>query len=317
MVKSLLLPAAAPVILAPLQVAPLSGPMGGSPTILIQPGLQSTIPALESSPVSLLPVLGEKNVRVELLNDGQPTLMLFPHNRAVEALRLDAASLSQGDTVSLPGGGRLQVTSRSRERISLRDLVTGAQQWHRVGPPTLPAYLYRVTLTGRSPAKTLEVVVSALPDWRPDLDALRAVEQVLAALPLEVLGGLDRIRVNPFSSAQNAVASFNNGTMDVFPLAFTMPDRLLDLVRHEVGHALAWARFGQLDPGDAWREAMRRDGTRQPGFWEDQVDKSPSEDFADAVMLYLKTDRGSRDPSAAEAYSNRFNILDALLRGSF
>ena len=62
---------------------------------------------------------------------------------------------------------------------------------------------------------------------------------------------------------------------------------------------------------------MRLDGTRQPGFWEDQVDKSPSEDFADAVMLYLKTDRGSRDPSAAEAYSNRFNILDALLRGSF
>ena len=62
----------------------------------------------------------------------------------------------------------------------------------------------------------------------------------------------------------------------------------------------------------AWHSAIQKDGSSISKYG----DSSESEDFAEAMRVYIQTDGGTKDPEALNKYANRFEILDSLMKAS-
>ena len=85
---------------------------------------------------------------------------------------------------------------------------------------------------------------------------------------------------------------------------------LIGTLAHELGHVLHIKRFGTPDPGKNWLRAIRRDGTSVSNYG----DTKPTEDFAEAMRVYIQTDGGTKDPQAMRDFANRFEIIDKLMK---
>ena len=61
-----------------------------------------------------------------------------------------------------------------------------------------------------------------------------------------------------------------------------------------------------------WPEAVEKDNTHVSEYG----DTALSEDFAEVMRVYIQTDGGAKDPQILEDLSNRFEILDRLMKTS-
>ena len=61
-----------------------------------------------------------------------------------------------------------------------------------------------------------------------------------------------------------------------------------------------------------WPDAVKKDGTSVSEYGDTNL----SEDFAEAVRVYIQTDGGTKDPQALKDFANRFEILDGLMKKS-
>ena len=103
---------------------------------------------------------------------------------------------------------------------------------------------------------------------------------------------------------------------------------LTSVLAHELGHVLQNTKYSrppphitlkktseQLDrmrnPKD-WPEAVKKDGTSVSEYG----DTSLTEDFAEAMRVYIQTDGGTKNPQALKDFANRFEILDNLMKAS-
>ena len=104
---------------------------------------------------------------------------------------------------------------------------------------------------------------------------------------------------------------------------------LASILAHELGHVLHYTQYslptmskiipsGEGALGDrmrvskGWPDAIKKDGTSVSEYG----DTSLTEDFAEAMRVYIQTDGGAKDPQALEAFANRFEILDRLMKKS-
>ena len=61
-----------------------------------------------------------------------------------------------------------------------------------------------------------------------------------------------------------------------------------------------------------WPDAIKKDGTSVSDYGDTKL----SEDFAEAMRVYIQTDGGTKNPQALKDFANRFEILDNLMQAS-
>ena len=81
---------------------------------------------------------------------------------------------------------------------------------------------------------------------------------------------------------------------------------LLDDMRHQIGHVMAYHRYGQMTPDQNWRDAMFLDDGMVYGI-------NTAEDFAEVMVGYLATNAGLDHPEVVRRYTYRFAILDEVV----
>lgn len=82
----------------------------------------------------------------------------------------------------------------------------------------------------------------------------------------------------------------------------------LSTLRHEVGHLIAYYKYGTATPDQKWRDAVLADYASV----SDYDDTSIEEDFAETVALYLRTHGGLYYPRTSRRFVHRFKILDEI-----
>ena len=98
---------------------------------------------------------------------------------------------------------------------------------------------------------------------------------------------------------------FNTGLSNLIVL-----DHLRPTIYHEVGHMIAYHKYGTTEPDLKWHDAILADNT---SIFENGK-TSISEDFADTMRLYLETNGGVYHPTIAKKYAHRFAILDEIMK---
>ena len=194
-----------------------------------------------------------------------------------------------------------------------------------LGPRIRPAHHYKVSFKKSNSEKIeLDLVIPLKEGNIADEDSLERIKQTLSEMPEEVFkGNLKRIHVNRLELDNS------HGKYEI-PLAQTHKDKdkgeiefvLEDLqsslppkyirrtMAHELGHVLALKKYGGELHGKDWEAAMAKDGPRAVTKY---AEGSSSEDFAEAVWLYIRTDGGLRHPGILKRLANRFEIIDDLL----
>ncbi|MCZ0932396.1 MAG: hypothetical protein OXJ52_04495 [Oligoflexia bacterium] len=61
-----------------------------------------------------------------------------------------------------------------------------------------------------------------------------------------------------------------------------------------------------------WPTAIKKDGISVSKYGDTNL----SEDFAEAMKVYIQTDGGTKDPQALKDFAHRFEILDQLMKQS-
>ncbi len=95
---------------------------------------------------------------------------------------------------------------------------------------------------------------------------------------------------------------------------------LIYQMRYQLGHIMAYHRYGDIIPGHEWRDAILRDNknlSSDADVAEDN-ENAPSDidiakDFASTMELYLKTYAGLDHPDITRKYARRFEILDEIM----
>ena len=61
-----------------------------------------------------------------------------------------------------------------------------------------------------------------------------------------------------------------------------------------------------------WPDAIKKDGTSVSDYGDTKL----TEDFAEAMRVYIQTDGGTKNPQALKDFATRFEILDSLMKAS-
>ena len=105
---------------------------------------------------------------------------------------------------------------------------------------------------------------------------------------------------------------------------------LTSVLAHELGHVLQNTQYSiptmrkikftgdtleqmeRMKNPKGWPDAIKQDGTSVSKYGDTKL----SEDFAEAMRVYIQTDGGTKDPQALKDFANRFGILDSLMKKS-
>ena len=102
------------------------------------------------------------------------------------------------------------------------------------------------------------------------------------------------------------IEGFNhyNHYLDVFHRSI-----LTSIVKHQLGHIMAYHRYGEFTPDQEWHNAILADNASVSEYG----DINMAEDFAEATALYLRTDRRLLHPDTEGRYTHRMEILDEIM----
>ena len=182
-------------------------------------------------------------------------------------------------------------------------------------------YHYKVTFTHNDVPAELSLSIPANSGGRQNLDELENMEFVLKNLPSIALKEVNSIAIFPASVGElkmyntPAVAAFNPYIKTIIltaPEILHNPSRktMLEIFQHEIGHAMAWAYYGSLEPDINWLKAALTDNKPVSLAGYDK-----REDFAEAMRAYLATEGGLQDPAQQrKVLFHRFKILDKILQ---
>lgn len=150
------------------------------------------------------------------------------------------------------------------------------------------------------------------------------VAAALASMPAQSRELLSEVRLSPDENRDNdswakefhlpvfsAYMSIDSeaGALDIYPTKNASPVKLLrDNLGHEAGHVWsirAWGRDDKAAAWEPWRKAIEADGLPVSGYGK----SSPSEDVAEATVLFLMTRGTPRFADFKALYPNRFAIL--------
>jgi len=138
--------------------------------------------------------------------------------------------------------------------------------------------------------------------------------EAINSLPVEAFDGLKTLTWSnrgPSKLSQRlsiAGTANNSGHMVIFPLGRTTKRAASEVLAHELGHTLSIHKYHEFfSPG--WKKAKKKDGVKVSDYGETTI----SEDFAEAMRVYLVSDGGTRVPYYANRFRNRFAELDKLM----
>ncbi len=141
------------------------------------------------------------------------------------------------------------------------------------------------------------------------------IVDILKTVPDDLLAGLKRIRILDKTDPNHYAANAGYGTITFFKRSeeamsrFEMGLLTRDTFYHELGHHIAWYRFGDSHLANhcGWLKAMQGDASSPSEY----AQKNRAEDFAETAHLYFATNGGFSDDSR-ERHPNRFAFLDEL-----
>ncbi len=183
--------------------------------------------------------------------------------------------------------------------------------------PIVQVNQYRVKFFYRETPSELSLLIPVTPQGLPDTKLLAKIRRALRELPTSVLQKIDSIKLAPFPS----LLPPKKGEVEAEIMEMVFPDtkrrpfvmlyplsmyqshsRLVHILRHELGHVMAYDFYGNYIPDSYWTEAMAADNAKVSNYGEE----SPAEDFAEAFRVYLE------DENARLLLPHRFQILDEI-----
>lgn len=230
----------------------------------------------------------------------------------------------------LPGRARSGAEGAALHRATFRDADGRLHGFHLVLPQR-PRWLSRDRLLARM-ERALEDQPTTL---LRELDVLVLHDEQ----PHEVIDRGALLRANA-NSVMATVGPFRGcALVNIFPNGWLREtDSLANFVLHELGHIASERMNGSLEPGDTYLRAMSKDGNEVSHYGS----QSSTEDFAEGMVLYVRSTRGeaggpawtadadrrpapeggtpylagdsAADPAETAArHPNRFDVLEAFL----
>ena len=86
----------------------------------------------------------------------------------------------------------------------------------------------------------------------------------------------------------------------------------ISIVEHQLGHIMAYHRYGGFTPDQEWHNAILADKASVSEYGDGGINNM-AEDFAAAAALYLRTDRRLLHPDTEGRYTHRMKILDEIM----
>ena len=82
-------------------------------------------------------------------------------------------------------------------------------------------------------------------------------------------------------------------------------------IPHQIGHIIAYHRYGSITPDQQWHNAVLADNPK--AIVSEYSGTNMAENFAEAMKLYLIKQAGLDNPDIARSYAHRFEILDGIM----
>ena len=180
-------------------------------------------------------------------------------------------------------------------------------------------------------------------------DLIAKITMVLERLPAEIFTGLDNFILPPrdvvydgiglgrFTKAEpvrfnpriehpefKEIIGDNNfwetgdlftNDIIIYPVTLSSKIKFLkSIFAHEIGHLLYLRIKGYKNyfgENEIWLAAKEADGKR--GKISKYAETNIHEDFAEAVMVYIMTEGGRKNPRVMHSYANRFAIIDEII----
>ena len=223
---------------------------------------------------------------------------------ASQCLRLYQSIIGRGRDIEL-------------SKIELLTLKEGPLWLPLRGPPSR-YHVYEVKMSGAEGAKAFDLSIASRVTGHPDLVMLARAKTMLASLPSAHLDGIHSIRYHNFTgpngwaASAELVESSRTGIVDVFSNGSSVFTRFewAGNMRHEFGHTVAFKFFGTGHPPPRYLAAMKRDARGISAYG----DSALTEDFAEAVRVYLSSDGRRSAPILRRKFAARFEFLDELFK---
>ena len=149
-------------------------------------------------------------------------------------------------------------------------------------------------------------------------ERLEKIILALGELPTSALQKVDSLSLSPYPhKKKNGVyaeavflgaTDWRKITINLFPSSLRLKDSdFLDILRHELGHAVEYGLYGRSGLGPRWKKAIRADGNIVSNYGQISL----HEDFAETFMLYLDNKTWAT-PLIRARFFHRFQILDEI-----
>lgn len=185
------------------------------------------------------------------------------------------------------------------------------------------AYLYDFAYKRNGRTHSFEVAIPSLKPGKPDLKTLKRIEKIVSQLPTDALKDVKKLIINPFSNKDDSFwekeykisdfrssASAGKSEINIYTcVKCQLPSKVLQTMEHELGHIVASRHYGSTTPDASWAAAIKSDGQQVSNYGS----KAHSEDFAEAMRVYLSTDGGIKNPELLRRFAGRFQILDQIM----
>ena len=253
--------------------------------------------------------MGPMTARV--LNEGKPIAREFPYGKP-RMHGFEVENPRVGQVIRGRDGRAYRVDSIEGGLVNIIEVGTGARSFSRLAGPVMPAHHCVITGAGRE----IPVWVPALTGGAPDLKALAKLRDVMENMPRSAVEGLKEIRINATREARHtwnsgiAATADTHRVIDFYPAGFrTFRSEVSETMAHELGHVVAIHKTGRFDLRGRAEAAKTADKTKVSAYGE----TSFTEDFAEAMRVYVASGGGVGDPAALRRFSNRFALIDDLL----
>ena len=184
------------------------------------------------------------------------------------------------------------------------------------------AHHFELEYQANGKSKSLTLILPATHDGQINSELLNKIKKIIPMLPADILSDLPKIRINPhpepnpnsflFGELGTSRQEYGSLVVDLYREGYhhKLPVKILETIHHELGHILAYRKYKNTRPDVDWEQAIAADD-RSISLYGDS---SISEDFAEAVRIYLASNGGVNNPKLLQQYAARFKILDEIMQ---
>lgn len=233
----------------------------------------------------------------------------------------------KGNTLLNRSGQLYEVTATDRDHLRIKGIEDGDEGaiFYKPRPTKSKEYTYQ--LRDRDGNSRKIKVHDAV--YRDDsFDTSELLDSIMSSVPAQCLDVFDEVRIlkretsskgGKFRAEPSLISDTRSITLYVDPDIADPEEEIIQILYHELGHAIAKHLKGSTNPGARWKKAMDADGNSVSEYsaktrYPKREDHGEIEDFAETVKLYLSTDGAKTDATQRlrKFCENRFAKLDEV-----